>query len=94
MSGFIPPKFVNNVLGIHEFSTVADEPVPTGHTQIRMEFPTDIGDEPGTTVTPDYSARTSRFTGKIQSVRIDLGADSLNHTIDPEEKLRVATARQ
>ena len=126
-------KFVYNVLGIHEFSTVADEPVPTGHIQIRMEFSydggglakggdvtlfyddrpvgkgrveatqplvfsadetTDIGYESGTTVTPDYSARTSRFTGKIHSVRIDLGADSLNHTIDPEEKLRVAMARQ
>ena len=126
-------KFVYNVLGIHEFSTVADEPVPSGHVQIRMEFAydggglakggdvtlfyddrpvgrgrveatqpmvfsadetTDIGYESGTTVTPDYSARTSRFTGKIHWVRIDLGDDSHSHTIDPEEKLRVAMARQ
>ncbi|HEV7147847.1 MAG TPA: sulfatase-like hydrolase/transferase, partial [Pedococcus sp.] len=126
-------KFVYNVLGIHEFSTVADEPVPTGRVQIRMEFAydggglakggdvtlfyddrpvgngrveatqpmvfsadetTDIGYESGTTVTPDYSARTSRFTGKIHWVRIDLGDDSHSHTIDPEEKLRVAMARQ
>ena len=126
-------KFVYNVLGIHEFSTVADEPVPSGHVKIRMEFSydggglakggdvtlfyddrpvgkgrveatqpmvfsadetTDIGYESGTTVTPDYSARTSRFTGKIHSVRIDLGDDSHSHTIDPEEKLRVAMARQ
>jgi arylsulfatase len=55
---------------------------------------TDIGYESGTTVTPDYSARTSRFTGKIHWVRIDLGDDSHSHTIDPEEKLRVAMARQ
>jgi arylsulfatase len=126
-------KFVYNVLGIHEFSTVADEPVPSGHVKIRMEFAydggglakggdvtlfyddrsvgngrveatqpmvfsadetTDIGYESGTTVTPDYSARTSRFTGKIHWVRIDLGDDSHSHTIDPEEKLRVAMARQ
>ena len=126
-------QFVYNVLGIHEFSTVADEPVPSGHVQIRMEFAydggglakggdvtlfyedrpvgrgrveatqpmvfsadetTDIGNESGTTVTPDYSARTSRFTGKIHWVRIDLGDDSHSHTIDPEEKLRVAMARQ
>ena len=101
-------KFVYNVLGIHEFATVADEPVPSGHVQVRMEFAydggglakggdvtlfyddrpvgngrveatqpmvfsadetTDIGYESGTTVTPDYTARTSRFTGKIHWVQ-------------------------
>jgi arylsulfatase A-like enzyme len=31
-------KFVYNVLGIHEFPTVASEPVPTGAHQVRMEF--------------------------------------------------------
>ena len=32
---------------------------------------TDIGEETGTTVTPDYTARDSRFTGKINWVQLD-----------------------
>ena len=55
---------------------------------------TDIGYESGTTVTPDYTTRTSRFTGKIHWVQIDIGSDDNNHFIDPEERLRIAMARQ
>jgi arylsulfatase A-like enzyme len=126
-------KFVYNVLGIHEFVTVADSPVPTGNHQVRMEFgydggglgkggdvclyydgeevgrgrveatqamvfsadeTTDIGYESGTTVTPDYTSASSRFTGRIHWVQIDLGADDHDHYISPEERLRVALARQ
>ena len=55
---------------------------------------TDIGYESGTTVTPDYTAHGSRFTGKINWVQLDLGKDDHDHFIDPEERLRVAMARQ
>ncbi len=55
---------------------------------------TDIGYESGTTVTPDYTPATSRFTGRINWVQIDLGADDSDHFIDPEERLRIAMARQ
>ena len=55
---------------------------------------TDIGYESGTTVTPDYTPVTSRFTGKINWVQIDLGDDNHDHYIDPEERLRIAMARQ
>jgi arylsulfatase len=55
---------------------------------------TDIGYESGTTVTSDYTARDSRFTGKINWVQIDLGKDDHDHFIDPEERLRVAMSRQ
>ncbi len=55
---------------------------------------TDIGQETGTTVTPDYTAKDSRFTGKIHWVQIDVGADDHDHFIDPEERLRIAMARQ
>jgi hypothetical protein len=55
---------------------------------------TDIGYESGTTVTPDYTADTSRFTGRINWVQIDLGKDDHDHFISPEERLRVAMARQ
>jgi arylsulfatase len=125
--------FVYNVLGIHHFATVSDEPVPSGDHQVRMEFAydggglakggdvtlfidgvaagsgrvevtqpmifsadetTDIGYESGTTVSGDYTSRTSRFTGRIKWVQIDLGKDDHDHFIDPEERLRVALARQ
>ncbi len=126
-------KFVYNVLGIHEFSTEADQPVPPGTHQVRVEFAydggglgkggdvtlfhdgtpaghgrventqpmifsadetTDIGFESGTTVTADYTAHGSRFTGKIHWVQLDLGNDDNDHFIDPDERLRIAMARQ
>jgi hypothetical protein len=55
---------------------------------------TDIGYESGTTVTSDYSARNSRFTGKINWVQLDLGKDGHDHFIDPEERLRITLSRQ
>ena len=55
---------------------------------------TDIGYESGTTVTPDYTSRGSRFTGKIHWVQLDVGTDDNDHLIDPEERLRIAMARQ
>jgi arylsulfatase len=36
-------RFTYNVLGVHEFSTTADEPIPTGKHQVRMEFAYDGG---------------------------------------------------
>jgi len=55
---------------------------------------TDIGYESGTSVTTDYTVATSRFTGKIHWVQIDLGVDDHDHFIDPEERFRIAMARQ
>jgi arylsulfatase len=57
---------------------------------------TDVGNETGTTVSPDYAAHTSRFTGKIHWVRIDLGDDAkaAEHYIHPDERFRIAMARQ
>jgi arylsulfatase len=55
---------------------------------------TDIGYESGTSVSPDYSAHTSKFTGKIHWVQLDVGKDDHDHLISPEERLRVAMARQ
>jgi arylsulfatase len=67
------------------------------HTQpmvFSADETTDIGYESGTTVSPDYDAHGSRFTGKINWVQIDLGADDHDHFIDPDERLRIAMARQ
>jgi arylsulfatase A-like enzyme len=55
---------------------------------------TDVGYESGTPVSPDYTQQSSRFNGKIHWVQIDTGTDDHEHLIDPEERLRVAMARQ
>ena len=54
----------------------------------------DIGYEAGTPVSPDYTTESSKFNGKIPWVQIDAGVDDHDHFIDPEERLRVAMARQ
>jgi arylsulfatase len=47
-------------------------------------------------VSDDYDAESSRFTGTIAWVQIDLGEDAedADHLISPEERLRIAMARQ
>ncbi|MCL1635600.1 arylsulfatase [Luteimonas sp. SX5] len=57
---------------------------------------TDVGYESGTTVSPDYTTHTSRFNGRLNWVQIDLGDDAkdADHYISPEERIRVAMARQ
>lgn len=55
---------------------------------------TDIGFESGTTVSAEYTAATSRFTGRLAWVQLDVGVDDHDHFIDPEERFRVAMARQ
>jgi arylsulfatase len=55
---------------------------------------TDVGFESGTAVSPDYTPQSSRFTGRIAWVQIDVGGDSHDHLVDPDERVRVAMARQ
>lgn len=55
---------------------------------------TDIGYESGTPVSPDYTPHSSKFTGKIHWVQLDVGKDDHDHFIDPEERIRIAMARQ
>ena len=47
-------------------------------------------------VSPDYDPESSRFTGAINWAQIDLGEDAedADHLITPQERLRVAMARQ
>jgi len=50
------------------------------------------------TVVPPAGAtepvHASKFTGKIHWVQLDVGVDDNDHFISPEERLRVAMARQ
>jgi arylsulfatase A-like enzyme len=55
---------------------------------------TDVGDDFGMPVSPDYGAGKSKFNGKIDLVQIDVGDDSHDHLVDPQELIRVAMSRQ
>ena len=55
---------------------------------------TDIGDDFGMPVSSDYTAANSKFNGKIELVQIDVGEDSHDHLVDPQELIRVAMSRQ
>jgi arylsulfatase A-like enzyme len=54
----------------------------------------DVGCESGTMVAEDYTARTSKFNGKINWIQLDQGADDHDHLISPEERLHLAMTRQ
>jgi hypothetical protein len=75
-------------------------PVGTGRVAVTQPMifsgdeTTDIGYEAGTPVSADYTTKTSRVTGKIHWIQIDLGEDDHDHFIDPDERLRIAMARQ
>ena len=57
---------------------------------------TDVGYDSGTPVSDDYTTDSSKFTGRVRWVQIDLGEDAedADHYISPEERYRVAVARQ
>jgi arylsulfatase len=57
---------------------------------------TDLGSDSATPVSDDYGPGDSEFTGRVQWVQLDLGEDAqdADHFITPEERLRVAMARQ
>jgi hypothetical protein len=56
--------------------------------------PTDVGTETGTTVTDEYPARDSTFTGTIKWVRLETGLDSHDHLIDPDHLVHIAMMRE
>jgi arylsulfatase A-like enzyme len=56
----------------------------------------DVGREGGALVSPDYGAHDNAFTGDVVWVQIDIdaAAEDVDHLITPEERVRVAMARQ
>jgi len=54
----------------------------------------DVGSDTGSSVSDDYSPERSRFTGTVNWVQLDIGDDDHDHLITPEERFRVAMARQ
>jgi hypothetical protein len=56
----------------------------------------DVGREGGALVSPDYESHDNAFTGEVAWVQIDIdtAAEDVDHLITPEERVRVAMARQ
>jgi arylsulfatase len=57
---------------------------------------TDVGSDSATPVSDDYGSRDGRFNGRVNWIQIDLGddAEDADHLISPEERYRIAMARQ
>jgi len=56
----------------------------------------DVGSDTASPVSDDYGPGNNAFNGRVEWVQIDLGEDAedADHLISPEERLRVAMARQ
>jgi arylsulfatase len=54
----------------------------------------DVGCDTGSPASPDYGPTGNRFTGEIEWVQLDIGEDSHDHLITPEERFNLAMARQ
>jgi arylsulfatase len=56
----------------------------------------DVGSDTASPVSDDYTSESSHFTGTIDWVQIDIAdaAENLDHLISPEERLKIAMARQ
>ncbi len=128
------PAYCYNLFGLQRFKIYAEQPVPAGEHQVRMEFAydggglakggdvtlyldgdkvgadrvehtvpmafsgdetLDLGRDSGTPVSDDHGA-VNGFTGRVRWVQIDIdeAAEDLDHLITPDERLRVAMARQ
>ena len=57
---------------------------------------TDLGQDTGTPVTDDFGSAGRAFNGRIAWVEIDVdeSAEDVDHLISPEDRLRIAMARQ
>ena len=57
---------------------------------------TDRGQDTGTPVTDDFGSGGRAFNGRIRWVELDIdeAAEDVDHLITPEERLRIAMARQ
>lgn len=56
----------------------------------------DVGEDTGAPVSPDYSSEGNAFNGKVKGVQLAIAeaAEDSDHLINPEDAIRMATARQ
>ena len=53
-----------------------------------------MGADTGSPASPDYGPTGNKFTGEIAWVQIDIGDDSADHLISPEDRLHIALTKQ
>ncbi len=54
----------------------------------------DLGSDTGSPVSDEYTSATSTFTGTVNWVQLDIADDDNDHFITPEERMKIAMARQ
>jgi arylsulfatase A-like enzyme len=54
----------------------------------------DVGRDTGSPCSPDYGPTGNAFTGEIAWVQLDIGSDSHDHLIKPEQRLHIAMVKQ
>ncbi len=54
----------------------------------------DVGKDTGTAVSSEYDVAHSEFNGKVLGVQLDAGKSDADRFISPEDRLRIAMARQ
>lgn len=67
------------------------------HSQIfSMDETTEVGSDAGSPVSNEYGPTGNAFTGKVKWVQIDIddAAPDADHLIAPEERFRLAMAKQ
>ena len=76
------------------------KPVGTGRVEITIPMgfsadeACDVGSDTGSPASPDYGPSGNRFTGTIEWVQIDIGDDSHDHLIKPEDRITLAMGKQ
>ncbi|MDR0344747.1 MAG: arylsulfatase [Nocardiopsaceae bacterium] len=55
---------------------------------------TDLAKDNGSAVSDDYTPENSTFTGTVNWVKLDIGEDSQDHLITPQDRIRAAITRQ
>jgi arylsulfatase len=129
------PKYCYNFIGLEHYFVEAEQGLPAGIHQVRLEFAydgggiakggtatlyidgnkvgegriertepfiysadetLDIGVDDASSVSPDYTQKTSRFIGEVNWVEIAINeaAEDFDHFITEEERYRVAMGRQ
>jgi arylsulfatase len=68
-----------------------DRTIPMGFS---ADEACDVGRDTGSPASPDYPPTDNEFSGDIDWVQIDIGDDSHDHLITPEDRFNIAMAKQ
>ena len=55
---------------------------------------TDVGEDSGAAISPDYGPVGNHYNGEIMGVQLSIADDPNNHTVNPEDAIRAALGRQ